>query len=49
MNRHRDYKQDAKGVSYSEFLEEIHLWYAKNKNHDLEAELLPLIHTMLIQ
>lgn len=49
MARHREYKQDAKGVSYPEFLEEIHLWYAKNKNHDLEAELLSLIHTTLIQ
>lgn len=48
MNRHMEYKHDAKGKSYKEFLEEIHLWYAKNKNHDLEAELFPLIQSTLI-
>jgi hypothetical protein len=49
MNRHKEYKHDSKGLSYSGFLEEIHLWYAKNKNHDLEAELLPLIQASLLE
>ncbi len=47
MNRHKEYKQDSKGLAYPGFLEEIHLWYAKNKNHDLEDELFPLIHASL--
>jgi hypothetical protein len=47
MNRHKEYKYDSKGLSYLDFMEEIHLWYAKNKNHDLEAELFPLIHASL--
>lgn len=48
MNRHKEYKHDSKGLSYSGFLEEIHLWYAKNKNQDLEAELFPLIQASLL-
>jgi hypothetical protein len=48
MNRYKEYRQDSKGLSYSAFLEEIHLWYAKNKNQDLEAELFPLIESTLI-
>ncbi|RIW15189.1 thioredoxin family protein [Algoriphagus lacus] len=48
MNRHKEYKHDAKGLPYSAFLEEIHLWYAKNKNHDLESELFPLIESTLL-
>ena len=47
MNRHKEYKQDPKGLPYAGFLEEIHLWYAKNKNHDLEDELFPRIHASL--
>ncbi len=49
MNRHKAYKHDAQGLSYSAFLEEIHLWYAKNKNQDLEAELFPLIQATLLE
>lgn len=49
INRHKEYKLDSKGKPYKEFLEEIHLWYAKNKNRDLEAELFPLIQSTLIQ
>lgn len=48
MNWHKEYKHDSKGLSYSGFLEEIHLWYAKNKNQDLEAELFPLIQASLL-
>lgn len=48
INRHKEYKHDSKGLSYSGFLEEIHLWYAKNKNQDLEAELFPLIQASLL-
>ena len=48
MNRHKEYKHDSKGLSYSGFLEEIHLWYAKNKNQDLEVELFPLIQASLL-
>jgi hypothetical protein len=48
MNRHKEYKHDSKGLSYAGFLEEIHLWYAKNKNQDLETELYPLIQASLL-
>ncbi len=48
MNRHKEYKHDSKGLSYAGFLEEIHLWYAKNKNHDIESELFPLIQASLL-
>lgn len=49
INRHREYKHDAEGKPYKEFQEEIHLWYARNKNQDLEAELFPLIQSTLIK
>jgi hypothetical protein len=48
LKRHREYKQDSEGKPYKEFLEEIHLWYARNKNQDLESELLPLIQSTLL-
>ena len=48
IKRHKEYKHDAQGKPYKEFLEEIHLWYARNKNQDLEAELFPLIQSTLI-
>lgn len=48
LTRHKEYKHDSKGKSYKEFLEEIHLWYARNKNQDLESELLPLIQSTLL-
>lgn len=48
INRHKEYKRDSQGKSYEEFLEEIHLWYARNKNQDLEIELFPLIQSTLI-
>jgi len=48
MNRHKEYKHDSKGLAYPGFLEEIHLWYAKNKNQDLETELFPLIQASLL-
>jgi hypothetical protein len=40
-----DYKKDSHGMSYMEFSETLHLWYARNKNKDLESELLPLIQS----
>jgi hypothetical protein len=49
INRHKAYKHDSQGKSYKEFLEEIHLWYARNKNQDLETELSPLIQSILIK
>ncbi|SEF44417.1 thioredoxin family protein [Algoriphagus boritolerans] len=49
INRHKEYKHDSQGKAYKDFLEEIHLWYAKNKNQDLEAELFPLIQSTLIK
>lgn len=44
-----DYKRDSKGLSYKEFSETLHLWYARNKNHELESELLPLIQSIVLQ
>lgn len=49
INRHKAYKHDSQGKSYKDFLEEIHLWYARNKNQDLETELFPLIQSTLIK
>jgi hypothetical protein len=49
INRHKAYKHDSQGKPYKEFLEEIHLWYARNKNLDLETELFPLIQSTLIK
>lgn len=48
MARHKAYKHDSQGVSYQEYSAEVHLWYAKNKNRDLENELYPLIQSSLI-
>ncbi|MDA0314745.1 MAG: thioredoxin family protein [Bacteroidetes bacterium] len=45
---HRAFKQNKEGYSYSEFLKEAHLWYAKNKQKDLESEIYPLISSTLI-
>jgi hypothetical protein len=47
--RHKEYKHDSQGKSYKEFLEEIHLWYARNKNQDLEIELFPLIQSTFVK
>ena len=44
-----EYKHDSKGLSYQQFSESLHLWYARNKNQELEAELLPLIQSSLIR
>lgn len=43
-----EYKRDSKGMSYQEFSETLHLWYARNKNQELESELLPLIQSTII-
>ena len=45
---HAAFKQNSEGRSYSDFLEEVHLWYAKNKQKDLETEIYPLISSTLI-
>ena len=47
-DRHAAFKQNSEGLTYPEFLEEIHLWYAKNKHKDLESEIYPLISSTLI-
>jgi len=48
LDRHAAFKQNSEGLTYREFLEEIHLWYAKNKHKDLESEIYPLISSTLI-
>lgn len=48
IDRYKEYRHDSKGVSYPEFLEEVYLWYARNKNQDLESELYPLIESSII-
>lgn len=48
IDRYKEYRHDSKGVSYQEFLEEVYLWYARNKNKDLEAELFPLIQSSIL-
>lgn len=44
-----NYKKDSKGLTFKEFSESLHLWYARNKNQELESELLPLIQSTLIK
>ncbi|WP_026950344.1 thioredoxin family protein [Algoriphagus mannitolivorans] len=48
MDLYKEYRHDSKGKTYQEFLEEVYLWYARNKNKDLESELYPLIQASLI-
>jgi hypothetical protein len=48
LDLHAAFKQNSEGRSYSDFLEEVHLWYAKNKLKDLESEIYPLISSTLI-
>jgi hypothetical protein len=48
LDRHAAFKRNSGGLTYPEFLEEIHLWYAKNKQKDLESEIYPLISSTLI-
>ena len=48
LDLHAAFKQNSGGLTYLEFLEEIHLWYAKNKQKDLESEIYPLISSTLI-
>jgi hypothetical protein len=43
-----DYKRDSKGMSYMEFAETLHLWYARNKNQELASELYPLIKSSIV-
>ncbi len=48
LDCHAAYKQNPGDLSYQEFKEQIHLWYAKNKQKDLETEIYPLISSTLI-
>jgi len=48
LDLHAAFKQNSEGRSYLDFLEEVHLWYAKNKQKDLESEIYPLISSTLI-
>jgi hypothetical protein len=48
LDLHAAFKQNSEGRSYSDFLEEVHFWYAKNKQKDLESEIYPLISSTLI-
>ena len=48
LDLHAAFKQNSEGRSYSDFLDEIHLWYAKNKQKELESEIYPLISSTLI-
>ena len=47
MDRLSAFKQNPKGRSYADFLKDAHLWYAKNKQKDLETEIYPLISSTL--
>ena len=47
MELHASYKKNPEGRSYPSLLEEMHLWYAKNKHQDLEAELFSLLTSTL--
>ncbi len=48
MDQHAAFKKNSESRSYSDFLEEGHLCYAKNKQKDLESEIYPLISSTLI-
>ena len=48
LDLHAAFKQNSEGRSYSDFLDEVHLWYAKNKQKELESEIYPLISSTLI-
>lgn len=48
MDRLTAFKQNPKELSYADFLKDAHLWYAKNKQKDLETEIYPLISSTLI-
>ena len=48
LDLHAAFKQNSEGRSYSDFLDEVHLWYAKNKQQELESEIYPLISSTLI-
>jgi hypothetical protein len=38
------YREDSKGVSQEDFIESIHLWYARDKNSNINAEFMTLIN-----
>lgn len=39
MEKQREFKADPKEKTSKEFTEEVHLWYARDKNHTLGGEL----------
>ncbi|MGM0944297.1 MAG: thioredoxin family protein [Bacteroidota bacterium] len=39
MEKQREFKSDPKGKTFKEFVQEVHLWYARDKNHTLGKEL----------
>ncbi len=43
QNRLKEYKEDPKGVSSKEFSEGTHLWYARDKNNEIDQEFSDLI------
>ncbi len=48
LDFHAAYKQNPEGLSFLEFKEQVHLWYARNKQKDLECEIYSLISSTLI-
>jgi hypothetical protein len=38
-----DYKAKNQGVAHSEFVKNLHLWYARDKGEALQQDLLELI------
>ena len=42
-----EYKADQKGIPYPEFVESVHLWYAKDKGKALQAEWMVLLGKVL--
>jgi hypothetical protein len=41
-----DYKADPKGISYADFVETVHLWYAKDKGLSLQGEWKELLTSL---
>jgi len=48
MDQHAAFKKNSEGRSYSNFLEEVHLWNAENKQKALGSKIYPLISSTLI-
>jgi len=48
MDQHAAFKKNSEGRSYADFLEEVHLWNAENKQKALGSKIYPLISSTLI-